>query len=193
MIDTLVRLLHKAVEIMPGDATGSYALLTLHRPSNVDDPAILKALLDAILEVSQGMQVIFPVHPRTLQKLAALGVNGCYAGELQLLEPALYIQILAWQRGARVILTDSGGVQEEATFLGVPCLTLRENTERPVTVTCGTNTLVGRDMNRLKTELRRIVSGKAKPGAIPPLWDGHAGERIADILNQTIPGPTPLA
>ena len=111
-------------------------------------------------------------------------MNGRYSVKLKLLEPAAYIEFLALQRKARVVMTDSGGIQEETTYLGVPCLTLRENTERPVTVTCGTNTLVGRDINRLQIELRRIMTSGETSVRIPPLWDGYAGERIATIIHE---------
>lgn len=180
MIDTLVRLLPQAIAC--GDLVRPYALLTLHRPSNVDCSSTLKALLEGILEASHRMQIIFPVHPRTRAKLPKLGINGNCGDRLRLEEPMPYIQFLALQRAACVVLTDSGGIQEETTYLGIPCLTLRQNTERPITITHGTNTLVGHDITRLQTELRKIESGNAKQGGIPPLWDGHAGERIADVL-----------
>jgi UDP-N-acetylglucosamine 2-epimerase (non-hydrolysing) len=124
---------------------------------------------------------VFPVHPRTRQRIVDLdfGIN---VATLRLVEPMPYIEFLALQRGAAVVITDSGGIQEETTYLGVPCLTLRSNTERPVTVTMGTNVLVGQDRQKLSAELSKIYDGKAKTGVIPPLWDGHAGERIADIL-----------
>ncbi|HXO31912.1 MAG TPA: UDP-N-acetylglucosamine 2-epimerase (non-hydrolyzing) [Candidatus Acidoferrales bacterium] len=179
MIDSLIRLLPSAIASPKDGLPDQYALVTLHRPSNVDDSATLKGILDALLEVSTHLHVIFPVHPRTRQRMASLGMN---APNLHLLEPLPYIEFLALQRGSKVVITDSGGIQEETTYLGVPCLTLRKNTERPITVDLGTNVLVGQDANNLRSELTKILEGKTKSGVIPPLWDGHAGERIAEIL-----------
>jgi UDP-N-acetylglucosamine 2-epimerase (non-hydrolysing) len=181
MIDSLIRLLPSAIASSKDGLPDQYALVTLHRPSNVDDSATLKSILEALLEVSAQLRVIFPVHPRTRQRMATLGMNST---NLHLLEPLPYIEFLALQRRAKVVITDSGGIQEEATYLGVPCLTLRKNTERPITVDLGTNVLVGQDVNKLRGELTKILEGKAKSGVIPPLWDGHAGERIAEILCQ---------
>jgi UDP-N-acetylglucosamine 2-epimerase (non-hydrolysing) len=156
-----------------------YALVTLHRPANVDDGAVLKRILQSLLEVSQDISVIFPAHPRTRQRMAEFGLD---AGKLQIIDPLSYLEFLGLQSRATVVVTDSGGIQEETTYLGVPCLTLRENTERPITVSMGTNVLVGRDPDKLRTELSRVLAGKAKDGSIPPLWDGHAGERIASLV-----------
>jgi UDP-N-acetylglucosamine 2-epimerase (non-hydrolysing) len=185
MIDTLVRLLPHAQGPGPLDEWRligkPYALVTLHRPSNVDDSAELARILDALNEISDKIGVIFPVHPRTRQMMRDLNIQDSSTA-LHLVEPIGYLEFLALQRQATLLITDSGGIQEETTFLGVPCLTVRENTERPVTVELGTNVLVGRDMQRLKAEVNRILSGKAKTGTIPPLWDGKAGERIADII-----------
>jgi UDP-N-acetylglucosamine 2-epimerase (non-hydrolysing) len=121
------------------------------------------------------------MHPRTRKKLAEFHLS-IDDPKVKVVDPMSYLQFLALQRGADVVITDSGGIQEETTFLGVPCLTVRENTERPVTVTTGTNVLVGRDMKRLRHELQRIVAGTTRQSELPPLWDGHAGERIARIL-----------
>jgi UDP-N-acetylglucosamine 2-epimerase (non-hydrolysing) len=179
MIDTLVRLLPQAkfeVEGLPE----RYALVTLHRPSNVDDSAILEALVGALLRVSQQIDIVFPVHPRTRKHLSQLGRE---LSRFHLLEPVPYLEFLSLQRGATAVITDSGGIQEETTYLGVPCLTVRENTERPVTITKGTNVLIGRDMDQLAIELEKILTGNKKQAQIPPLWDGHAGERIASILS----------
>ena len=179
MIDTLTRLLPLAGDT--GHAGGNYTLVTLHRPSNVDDPVELEKILGALNEIAAEIEIIFPVHPRTRQVMRGLaGVNA--APNLRLIDPVGYVEFLGLQRKAAMVITDSGGIQEETTFLGVPCLTVRENTERPVTVTIGTNILVGRDMDLLKAEARKIILGNGKKGGIPPLWDGKAGERIADIL-----------
>jgi UDP-N-acetylglucosamine 2-epimerase (non-hydrolysing) len=179
MIDSLVRLLPAALQTSKDKLPERYVLVTLHRPSNVDDSKSLKSILDSLLEVSRHLDVVFPVHPRTRQRITEFGLQ---IDKLHLLEPVPYIEFLALQKGAEVVITDSGGIQEETTYLGVPCLTIRENTERPITVTLGTNILVGQDRERLRLELSKILTGKKKRGEIPPLWDGHAGDRIADIL-----------
>ena len=183
MIDSLVKLLpaaqrqnHNGLRHSPPQR---YALVTLHRPANVDDAAILKRILQSLLEVSQDLAVVFPAHPRTRKRIADFELQ---AGRLQILDPLPYLEFLALQSRATVVITDSGGIQEETTYLGVPCLTLRENTERPVTVSLGTNVLVGRDPGKLRSELSRVLAGQAKKGTIPPLWDGHAGERIAAVI-----------
>lgn len=180
MIDTLVRLLPRAR--VPGGLPAEYALVTLHRPSNVDDPRHLPRIVETLAGISRRLPVVFPVHPRTRAKLAECGAALSGARDLHLLEPAGYLEFLALERSARVVITDSGGIQEETTYLQVPCLTLRENTERPVTVTLGTNVLLGRALERMPAEVDRILSGHGKAGEIPPLWDGHAGERIAEVV-----------
>jgi UDP-N-acetylglucosamine 2-epimerase (non-hydrolysing) len=179
MIDSLVRLLPSAQEVKVEGLPERYALVTLHRPANVDDSVTLKQVLESLLEVNRDLAVVFPAHPRTRQRIADFGLN---AGQLRVLDPLPYVDFLGLQSRATVVITDSGGIQEESTYLGVPCLTLRENTERPITVLMGTNVLVGRDPEKLRRELSRVLAGKAKKGAVPPLWDGHAGERIADIV-----------
>jgi UDP-N-acetylglucosamine 2-epimerase (non-hydrolysing) len=179
MIDSLVKLLPAARRQNLNGLPERYALVTLHRPANVDDGAILKRILQSLLEVSQDLCVIFPAHPRTRKRIADFGQ---YSGQVQIVDPLPYLQFLGMQSRATVVITDSGGIQEETTYLGVPCLTLRENTERPVTVSLGTNVLVGRDPDKLRSEVSRVLAGEAKKGTIPPLWDGHAGERIAALL-----------
>jgi UDP-N-acetylglucosamine 2-epimerase (non-hydrolysing) len=179
MIDSLVRLLPVSAKVSTNRFPERYALVTLHRPSNVDDSESLKNILRSLVEISQTLDVVFPVHPRTRQRIAEFGD---VARKLHLFEPLPYIEFLALQSRAAVVITDSGGIQEETTYLGVPCLTLRSNTERPVTVSVGTNVIVGQDRERLEAELAKIISGSAKKGSIPPLWDGHAGERIATAL-----------
>ncbi|MGD0308162.1 MAG: UDP-N-acetylglucosamine 2-epimerase (non-hydrolyzing) [Acidobacteriota bacterium] len=185
MIDTLVRLLPRAgtPEMLARLAPGGlpYALVTLHRPSNVDDPAGLRAILETLNTIAGEIPVIFPVHPRTRQVMRGIEI-GELSPRLHLVEPVGYLEFLGLQRKAAFVITDSGGIQEETTYLNVPCLTVRENTERPVTVTVGSNILVGRDMGRLKQEAARILAGKGKTGSVPPLWDGKAGARIADII-----------
>ena len=179
MIDTLVRLLPSAENTGIDGLPERYALVTLHRPANVDDSVTLKGILESLVEVNRDLTVVFPAHPRTRKRIADFGLT---AGQLCVLDPLSYVDFLGLQSRATVVITDSGGIQEETTYLGVPCLTLRENTERPVTVTLGTNVLVGRDPDKLRSELSRILAGQAKKGTVPPLWDGHAGERIAAIL-----------
>jgi UDP-N-acetylglucosamine 2-epimerase (non-hydrolysing) len=181
MIDTVVRLLDRAALPAIGGLEERYALVTLHRPSNVDEAGRLQEILEALQEISEEVQVVFPLHPRTRERLAATGfpLDG---SRLRITEPLGYLEFLALQRSATVVITDSGGIQEETTYLGIPCLTVRENTERPVTVDLGTNILVGRDMTKLVSETRKIVRGQGKRGSIPPLWDGKAGERVARVV-----------
>jgi UDP-N-acetylglucosamine 2-epimerase (non-hydrolysing) len=181
MIDSLVRLLPAASQCPTNGFPERFALVTLHRPSNVDDSETLKSILQSLLAVTGQLDVVFPLHPRTRGRIAQFGLR---TDKLHLLEPAPYIEFLALQRRATAVITDSGGIQEETTYLQVPCLTLRSNTERPITVTMGTNILVGQDSRKLASELSAILEGKGKRGTIPPLWDGHAAERIADVLQR---------
>jgi len=181
MIDTLKHMLPAADEQVLPDVPERFALVTLHRPGNVDDPGWLDAMLKCLQAITKSLAVVFPLHPRTRERVAGLGRNGGKLG-ITFLNPLLYLTFLALERKAVVVITDSGGIQEETTYLGTPCLTLRENTERPVTVEMGTNTLVGRDMTRLVCELEAILQGNAKQGTIPALWDGRAAQRIARII-----------
>ncbi len=183
MIDTLVRLLPSTDPdglVKRLGLTRPFALVTLHRPSNVDDPATLGPLLEALIEISATLDVVFPVHPRTRSRIVEFVATVPTA--LRVVDPLGYLDFLALQQRAAVVITDSGGIQEETTYLGVPCLTVRENTERPITITHGTNTLVGRDPARLRDEALRAVAMPRPVSSPPPLWDGRAGERIADIL-----------
>lgn len=190
MIDTLTRLLPCSEKHFPAGTLKPYVLVTLHRPSNVDDLPWLRALLTALADLSRQLHVVFPVHPRTRQRLDELGPVHGLDERFRLLPPLPYLEFLALQRQAALVITDSGGIQEETTFLGVPCLTVRENTERPITITHGTNQLVGRDLERLSRIASEIVERISEPGnrklaAAPvPGWDGHAAERIADIVMQ---------
>src|SRR5947199_4339779 len=181
MIDSLVRLLPSTNLISTNGYPQRFALVTLHRPSNVDDSGVLKRILESLLDVRDHLEVVFPVHPRTKKRILDLGRN---VERLFLTDPLSYIEFLALQRRAAVVITDSGGIQEETTYLGIPCLTLRENTERPITVTMGTNVLIGQDREKLLGEVKTILCGRAKPGRIPPLWDGTASERIARIISE---------
>ena len=182
MIDTLVRLLPKAQVSGIADLPERYALVTLHRPSNVDQPDMLKHIIEALIAISANLPVLFPAHPRTLKRMEDHNIRIPDGANVRLLDPIGYIQFLALQRKATVVITDSGGIQEETTYLGIPCLTVRENTERPVTVTVGTNILIGQNMERMKHEIDKILRGEPKPGQIPLLWDGKASERIAKVL-----------
>ncbi len=186
MIDTLVRLLPRAAEHFPPSVPAPYALVTLHRPSNVDDLPWLRELLATLEDLSRQLNIVFPVHPRTRQRLAELDAVAANA-RLRPIEPLPYLEFLALQQRATLVVTDSGGIQEETTFLGIPCLTVRDNTERPITITHGTNQLVGRNLERLRTAAAEILE-KSSPmkdrnqSCRVPLWDGHAAERIATIL-----------
>jgi UDP-N-acetylglucosamine 2-epimerase (non-hydrolysing) len=191
MIDTLVRLLPRAVECFPSGVSLPYALVTLHRPSNVDDLPWLRNLLATLADLSSQLNITFPVHPRTRRRLNEIGIADAPGTRLRLLEPLPYLEFLALQTRASMVITDSGGIQEETTFLGVPCLTVRENTERPITLLHGTNQLVGRDMRRLQEAAAEIlrqnsVAAGPDPGRVP-LWDGHAAERIAAVILQEKP------
>lgn len=182
MIDTLVRLLPKSDISFMKEISYPYALVTLHRPSNVDHDIMLREIIKTLIEISKSIQVIFPVHPRTKQKIDEFSLEIPDSGNLRLMEPIGYLDFLALQSRAKVVITDSGGIQEETTFLGVPCLTVRENTERPVTVSIGTNSLVGKDMELLKEKMYNILDGKFKHGKVPQLWDGNASIRIVKVL-----------
>ncbi len=181
MIDSLVRLLPVAEKTKLNGLPDRYILVTLHRPANVDDDRILKLILGYLLELNSQVKVVFPVHPRTRQRIADFGID---VSKLDLREPLPYIEFLSLQRRATAVVTDSGGIQEETTYLKVPCLTLRNNTERPVTVTMGTNILIGQEGATLRAELNKILEGKQKQGTVPPLWDGQTGARIAEILTK---------
>lgn len=160
---------------------GHYFVVTLHRPANVDEAAGFARLLDAIAEGTQGWPVIFPVHPRTAKTLREL-VD--LPASLHLVEPQPYLEFNYLVRHAKAVITDSGGITEETTVLGVPCLTLRDTTERPETVTIGTNELIGTNPTNLAPALARLMAGQWKTGAIPELWDGHAAERIVEVLER---------
>lgn len=184
MIDTLIAMREKAshspVLGQLGLTKGNYAVVTLHRPSNVDDPAVLAELVKTLDHLGQHQKLVFPVHPRTRARMQSLGLN--LAPERWLVtEPLGYLDFLALVSNARLALTDSGGIQEETTVLGVPCLTLRANTERPVTVDEGTNQLVGTDPKNIQQAFDRAISGKLE-GRVPRFWDGKAAERIAAHL-----------
>lgn len=195
MIDTLHHNLKQAVPPLQvlqlsgkGDFLGGraeYAVLTLHRPSNVDDAATLKSLLLAVREISLRVPVIFPMHPRTRTMIEQFSLTSILAvPSILVLPPTGYLEMLGLMKDARLVLTDSGGIQEETTALGVPCITLRNNTERPITVDEGTNTVVGQDPKRILAAFDDIVSQGGKAGRVPELWDGQASLRIATVMRE---------
>ena len=184
MVDTLRK--HGAVAVERAPWTGfelraeGYALLTLHRPSNVDSTAALTGLMEAVRSVAARIPILFPVHPRTKARLDAAGIAA--TNQMRFCEPLPYVTFLGLMARARFVLTDSGGIQEETTALGIPCLTLRLNTERPVTLTHGTNRLVGTSAEAIKASSKEIMGGRWKPALEVPLWDGRASVRIVDII-----------
>lgn len=189
MIDSLLGHLKLAeqsdVRARIGVEAKKYAVLTLHRPSNVDEKAVFSGVLEALLAISQRLPIIFPVHPRTRAKIDEFGLADAIArSDIKLVEPLGYIDFLRLYSGARLVLTDSGGLQEETTVLGIPCLTLRNNTERPVTIELGTNILVGTDPEKIKNAAFAALTSEivTEMPVTPPLWDGHAAERICDEL-----------
>jgi UDP-N-acetylglucosamine 2-epimerase (non-hydrolysing) len=200
MIDTLRANLARAipVERIAADAgrpgfldsrKDGYAVLTLHRPSNVDDPAILRGLLETAAAISERTPVIFPVHPRTRATIEKFGLAPLLdRPEVLLLPPMGYLEMLGLMKDARVVLTDSGGIQEETTALGTPCITLRHNTERPITVDEGTNTIAGNDPAHILAAYQELMSGAGKAGRVPHYWDGRAAERIAAIVLDWLKG-----
>ncbi len=190
MIDSLLDHLklaeHSCIRGELGVDDKDYAVLTLHRPSNVDDKGTLGELIDAIIDIAKNLPIIFPVHPRTRAKIDEFGFADKIANSnIKLIEPLGYLDFMRLYSGAKLVLTDSGGLQEETTVLGIPCLTLRHNTERPVTIELGTNVLVGTDPEKIKEASHNALDNSIKRGAkIPPLWDGKTAGRICDVLSE---------
>jgi UDP-N-acetylglucosamine 2-epimerase (non-hydrolysing) len=188
MIDSLFKQLKRAEASRVREELGvenkDYAVVTLHRPSNVDEPATLRDILNALARVGQHLPVIFPIHPRTRKNLEGFGLGEAAGAGVRFVEPLGYLDFLRLYSGARLVLTDSGGIQEETTALGIPCLTLRENTERPVTVELGTNRVVGTDPERIVAEAEAALTKdrQQEPPRVPPLWDGQTAGRILDAL-----------
>ena len=188
MIDSLFKHLERSRQSQIKDQLGlaqkSYAVLTLHRPANVDEPVVFGRILAALERVSKQLPIVFPVHPRTRKTIAQLGFEQRIERitNLRLIDPLGYLDFLSLYSGARLVLTDSGGIQEETSVLGIPCLTLRENTERPITVTRGTNKVVGNDPEKIVTAAFAALEEKTKPSVSIPLWDGHTAERIVAAL-----------
>jgi UDP-N-acetylglucosamine 2-epimerase (non-hydrolysing) len=192
MIDSVLSHREKAQHSTILDDLGlepqGYAVLTLHRPSNVDQPDTLEKLLDAFEVIQSDMPLVFPAHPRTRVKLAEFGLSRRLEAmpKLRILDPIGYLDFLKMMAEARIVLTDSGGIQEETTILGVPCLTLRENTERPITIEMGGNQLVGQDTQRIVSAYRRVLDQPEGSSQVPPLWDGHAATRLVEILSEAL-------
>jgi len=190
MIDTLLQHRAKADQSTILEdlalADGGYAVITLHRPANVDNRESLEGLIEALEHIQNDLTVVFPAHPRTRAKFEEFGMGNRLAAmsDLRILDPVGYLDFLKLIANAKVVLTDSGGIQEETTILKVPCLTLRENTERPITLEVGSNRLVGSDPSKIIAAYREITSGRAADSEIPPLWDGRAAERIVEILQR---------
>jgi UDP-N-acetylglucosamine 2-epimerase (non-hydrolysing) len=191
MIDSLQKNLSVARALPTREQLGlagtDYALLTLHRPSNVDMRDSFGRILDALEAISARLPIVFPVHPRTKKTIAELGLSERVESikELRIVEPLGYLDFLNLSSSARLVLTDSGGIQEETTALGIPCITLRENTERPITVEMGTNVVVGTDTSKIISAATSALNGSTKTTLRqPPLWDGHTSERILDALEE---------
>jgi len=193
MIDSLIYFLEKAKESDILQRNGlkphEYALITLHRPSNVDVKENFEKILSAFEKIEADLPIVFPIHPRSQKMIEHFGLKSRVEKmkNLMLMEPQGYLDFMNMMQHARMVMTDSGGIQEETTYLQIPCLTIRENTERPVTVEQGTNILVGTDTNRIVEEAKKILSGNGRIGRIPDLWDGKAAERIVDILTKAKP------
>lgn len=204
MIDTLHHNLGRAVsadavaERFGLDGTmarsgAAYGVVTLHRPSNVDDPAVFHRLWSTLTEISEDLELVFPIHPRTRDRLEAMKLDSVDGvARLHLLPPLGYLEMLGLVRSAKLVLTDSGGLQEETTALGVPCITLRENTERPITVHEGTNTVVGSDPERIREVVNAVLETGGKAGRVPELWDGKAAIRIRDVIDEWLAGDSSL-
>ena len=214
MIDTLLRYRSKAnessilndLQLSNGAAVKTYGILTLHRPANVDDLSVFSRMLDAFLDISKQMPLIFPAHPRTLKQIHAADLGDYFIDHfvespepwdsrvrIRLIPPLGYLDFLRLMSHARLVLTDSGGIQEETTILGVPCITLRESTERPVTLEQGTNVLVGSSPEKIITEFNRIFQQEQERKNSPKYWDGNAAKRIVGVLAQQLLGNTGLS
>jgi UDP-N-acetylglucosamine 2-epimerase (non-hydrolysing) len=180
MIDTLIKLNNKTSIPDEYKAYNEYILITMHRPSNVDNISNLTAIFESLLQVNKSHPIIFPIHPRTKRILDKNNLYSNYSKKIDLIEPLGYLEFLGLMKNAKAVITDSGGIQEETTWLGIPCLTVRENTERPITISIGTNKLIGIEYQKIPYEIRNIKLDK-KHG-IPPLWDGNAAERIAKVI-----------
>lgn len=184
MIDTLHYCLKKLASLPACQpASSAYAVCTLHRPSNVDNPETLGGILNALSTISQDLPIFFPIHPRTQKNIDSFGLSRVIeSANIKTMPPQSYLDFLSLWKDAALVLTDSGGLQEETTALGIPCFTIRENTERPITIEEGTNVLVGTMSDGILAEYGKFRSGKRKTGRIPELWDGNTAGRIIEIL-----------
>lgn len=182
MIDTLLRHLPRALRLPEGVEENRYAVMTLHRPATVDSREALASVLKVIAELAAKLPVVFPIHPRTRKNLQEFGLQELLTSNVTLLDPLSYLAFISLAARARMILTDSGGIQEEATVLGIPCITMRPNTERPITCSQGTNILAGTDPVRIRAAMDAVLEGRARRGSIPKKWDGRAAERLVEIL-----------
>jgi UDP-N-acetylglucosamine 2-epimerase (non-hydrolysing) len=193
MIDTLLKHKTLAAQLKMRDqmglVSGGYATLTMHRPSNVDEKEVFEGILEALSEIASEMPVVFPIHPRTRKMVQQFGLEHYFQNGEQvqdkgiwLTEPLGYLEFLHLNMGARLVLTDSGGLQEETTVLGVPCITLRHNTERPITCEEGTNVIVGNRKEKILAAAQAVLNNQGQPGKVPEKWDGHAAERIVEVL-----------
>ena len=190
MIDSLVNFLPhiNKSEILKelGLTKGTYVLATFHRPSNVDEQVSLSKLIDAVNRISTSRKVVFPIHPRTMNNLKKYRLSDKLNDNIIVLEPIGYIDFLSLTKNAELVVTDSGGIQEETTFLGVQCITVRDNTERPSTSEIGTNHMIGTDFDKVVEASKEILSGKIKKGKVPELWDGKASDRITEIIYKSL-------
>jgi len=182
MIDTLVELLPGAHKPILFNNIKLYVLVTLHRPSNVDEPDSLRSIIQNLNEISNSIPVLFPVHPRTKNMITINNLDFEKNDNLHLIDPLGYLDFLGLMKNSTAVITDSGGIQEETTYLGIPCITVRENTERPITITLGTNQLIGKEYHKIPELIKNIINGKKIKRTVPPLWDGKASERIAEVL-----------
>jgi len=187
MVDTLLHQLDRLADLPPAEGLPEegepYGVVTLHRPSNVDDPVVFRGILEALAEIGRDLPLLYPIHPRARKRMEEFDLSALAEGPgLRLLPPLSYLNFLRLWKEARLVLTDSGGLQEETTALGVPCFTVRKNTERPVTVDVGSNTLVGTAREGILEAFRRFQAGELKEGRVPDLWDGRAAERIVAAL-----------
>ncbi len=195
MIDTLFKNVEKAIPMeqtlsesgVENNFENGFGLITMHRPSNVDDEVVLTSLIETLANLSKELPLIFPVHPRTKGHIEKFGLlDKIQNSQIILLPPLGYLHLLGFMKNAKVVLTDSGGIQEETTALGVPCITLRENTERPITIAEGTNTIVGSDPDKIIEAFNDVMSSGGKAGRVPEYWDGKAAERIVDYLDKWV-------
>ncbi|HFD31699.1 MAG TPA: UDP-N-acetylglucosamine 2-epimerase (non-hydrolyzing) [Gammaproteobacteria bacterium] len=195
MIDTLFKNVEKAIPMeqtlsesgVENNFENGFGLITMHRPSNVDDEVVLTSLIETLVNLSKELPLIFPVHPRTKGHIEKFGLlDKIQNSQIILLPPLGYLHLLGFMKNAKVVLTDSGGIQEETTALGVPCITLRENTERPITIAEGTNTIVGSDPDKIIEAFNDVMSSGGKAGRVPEYWDGKAAERIVDYLDKWV-------